>query len=278
MMSRYLSAKFKSVYATSVFKLKLMFGIETWGGAKKVSFNKVQNLQDQASKLAVPTNLREKNGRQRLDIINWLPIEKEILFATNCQTYKVLTCMPMNLKHLRIKTHMKLGTKPRWLGQNVATRKSYQNCAYIYNTLSKVAMTQLTLLKFKRELKKTLKTSTWLWISTRKIFWTLCVLYWLNVQFHTKVQYLSSHLSWTDRSWSQPSCTGRTTHPRWHGPTRTKCPPLMSVISKVIPTDISLGHCTQRWPNQTKRSNGPLTLELLQPNQIPVTFKLRDFH
>ena len=52
MMSRFMDNKFKLIYANAIFKSKLMFGIETWGGASKSMLNKIQNLQDQTTKLS----------------------------------------------------------------------------------------------------------------------------------------------------------------------------------------------------------------------------------
>ena len=45
------------------------------------------------------------------------------------------TVMPMNKKGLRLSTHKKLDTKPKWLNGNKATRSSFRNRAYLFNTL-----------------------------------------------------------------------------------------------------------------------------------------------
>ena len=54
-VAKYLKPGFKAQYANSVFFAKLMFGIESWGGAAQSLISKVQHLQDQASKLALPS-------------------------------------------------------------------------------------------------------------------------------------------------------------------------------------------------------------------------------
>ena len=65
---------------------------------------------------------------------------------THIFTYRVLneskpeeiaTQMKINKKTLRISEHMKLDTRPRWLGKSRMTQSSYRNRAYQYNTLPK---------------------------------------------------------------------------------------------------------------------------------------------
>ena len=162
-VSKYLDPKFCIIYANLIFKSKLLFGIETWGGAPKGLISNVQKLQNQATKLAVPAILKYKSDRQRQKYLSWFSIKDEILFATHVQTYKILnwgilevlsSLMPKNTNQLRLQTHEKLDTKPKWLGTNAVTRASYRNCAYYYNTLPKNVTTQKDLPKFKKELKK----------------------------------------------------------------------------------------------------------------------------
>ena len=83
--------------------------------------NKIQNLQDQTTKISLPKELKNKNSRQRLKQMNWLSIEKEIESATHKQTYRILNWkipeeiavkMPMNSNSMRMQTNQKLATKP----------------------------------------------------------------------------------------------------------------------------------------------------------------------
>ena len=89
-----------------------MFGLETWGGAAKTLVSRVQILQNQASKLALPRQYQFKTSRQRQNILGWFDIEDEVKRATFVQTFKILNdkkpqelanVMGMNMKTLRIK-------------------------------------------------------------------------------------------------------------------------------------------------------------------------------
>ena len=166
LVSKYMDNNFKKRYANSLFKSKLMYGMEQWGGAPKSILKNVQNLQDQVTRLTLPREYKEKSLRQRLQKMDWISVQKEVKRATYVQTYKILNQgvpqemaikMPMNEKSLRIKEHQKLGTKPRWLGKTKITRATYRNRAYEYNTLPKVVTTQPDLRKFKKELNKWMK-------------------------------------------------------------------------------------------------------------------------
>ena len=162
LVSKFMDKGFCAVYTNSIFRSQLMFGIETWGGAQKTLINKVQLLQDKASKLALVKQHHNLSARQRQKLLGWLPIQTEIQRATNVMTFKILntgkpeeiaTQMKINNKTLRIKEHRKLDTQPRWLGNNKVTKASYRARAYVYNTLPK-ELTQITeLKKFKRNLK-----------------------------------------------------------------------------------------------------------------------------
>ena len=82
--------------------------------------------------------------------------------SANCQLVCLVflllaTQMPMNEKTLRIKTHRKLGTRPRWLGMSKVTRASYRARSYLYNTLPQFLTTLPDLNKFKEKLKIYLK-------------------------------------------------------------------------------------------------------------------------
>ena len=88
----------------------------------KSQLGKIQSLQDQASRLAVPREMRNKNSRQRQEILSWFSIKDEIVRATMTQTFKIMSQgkpeepsaeKPMNQKSLRISEHRKLDTKPK---------------------------------------------------------------------------------------------------------------------------------------------------------------------
>ena len=161
-VSRFMDPDFKMKYANSLFKSKLMYGLEQWGGTTKTILKKVQNLQDQVTKIVLPREYKGKSAKQRLVKLGWVSVDKEVQRATHIQTYKILnkgtpqeiaSQMPMNIKSLRIKEHRKLSTKPRWLNKNKVTRACYRNRAYGYNTLPKVVTSQPETKKFKKELK-----------------------------------------------------------------------------------------------------------------------------
>ena len=167
-MSKYLDRGFRAQYANAIFKSKLLFGIESWGGGvSQTLIKKLQGLQNQASKLAVPKQFSFKSNRQRETILKWKSIKNEILWATYCHTFKILNLgipeelalvMPKNKNGLRMSSQNKLDKKPRWLSKNKATRASYRNRAYAYNTLPKVVTSQTIYKDFRKELKNYLAT------------------------------------------------------------------------------------------------------------------------
>ena len=88
-MTKYLDRGFRAQYVNAIFKSKLLFGIESWGGVKSSLIQKVQKLQDQASKLAVPKEFSFKSSRQRENILQWKSVQKEVIWATHCHTFKI---------------------------------------------------------------------------------------------------------------------------------------------------------------------------------------------
>ena len=50
--AKYLDNRFKAMYTNAIYRSRLLFAIETWGGADKSLLSKVQSLQNQASKIA----------------------------------------------------------------------------------------------------------------------------------------------------------------------------------------------------------------------------------
>ena len=163
LMTRYLDNGFKAMYTNAVFKSKMMFGLETWGGAKQSHISMIQSLQDKASLLALPQQYQKMSSSQRQQALGWLNVRKEILRATMSFTQKIINTgkpeelasqMPTNEKNLRISEHKKLGTRPRWLGASKVTRATYRTRAYMYNTLPKALTTQIETHKFKKRLRE----------------------------------------------------------------------------------------------------------------------------
>ena len=66
---------------------------------------------------------------------------------------ELASVMTANTKSLRISKHMKLDTRPRWLGSSKLTRSLYRTRAYYYNTLPAAVTTQPNLKKCKNALK-----------------------------------------------------------------------------------------------------------------------------
>ena len=163
-MTKYLDRGFRALYANAIFKSKLLFGIESWGGGVGASLlNKLQGIQDQAWKLAVPRQFMFKSSRQREAILKWRSIKNEISWVMHCHTFKVLNfsipeelalVMPLNTNGLRMTAQKKLDTKPRWLVNTKASRASFRNRAYRFNILPKIVTSQPTYKDFRKELKK----------------------------------------------------------------------------------------------------------------------------
>ena len=144
-----------------------MFALETWGGGSKSLIKRIQNLQDQASKLAIGKLHPKYSPSQRQTKLNWLPINDEITLSTMAFTWKIIhlhipeemnSVMPENQTGHRIQAHRKLAAKPKWLHANKITRQSLRNRSYRYNLLPG-QITQITdLRKFKKATKQHLKT------------------------------------------------------------------------------------------------------------------------
>ena len=52
-IAKYLGPQFRQIYANSCYRSKLLFGIKSWGGAQKVTINKLQSFQDKMTKIAL---------------------------------------------------------------------------------------------------------------------------------------------------------------------------------------------------------------------------------
>ena len=162
LISKYMKPDLRKQYVSSIFRGKLLFGINTWGGTSKSNINKLQILQDRASKLALPNNLQSKSSNQRQTMLGWMSIEDEIRYSTNMTTFNMINSksleelkplMPLNNAHRRIEEHRKLGIKPRILNSSLRYQRSFRNRAYSYNLLPG----DLTKLRNKSKFKKYLR-------------------------------------------------------------------------------------------------------------------------
>ena len=101
MTTKYISQEFKKLYTNAIFRGKVLFALETWGGAKKSLTQAVQKLQDKASILALKgvKNYDKLSPSQRNKKMNWLPISEEIQFSTAKIVHKILnTSVPAGLQ------------------------------------------------------------------------------------------------------------------------------------------------------------------------------------
>ena len=80
--AKFMDKKFRIQYSNAVFRSKLLFGIETWGGCSKSLISKVQLLQDKAARVAYGSRNPNKSDRQVQAELNWLPVVDEIRVAT----------------------------------------------------------------------------------------------------------------------------------------------------------------------------------------------------
>ena len=127
---------FQKTYATAIFKGKLIFAAEAWGGASQSLVTKVQSIQDRVTKVLVGPKDAKLSSRQRETKLGWISVKDEIKLATLRMTHKIAHLavpeelavkMPLNLNHRRLQVAHKLDTKPRELNKNKRTRDSYRN-------------------------------------------------------------------------------------------------------------------------------------------------------
>ena len=69
-------------YANVIFRDKLMFAIDSWGGTSKTNINKIQTILDRVAKNVLGPDYEWKSSNQRLKHFNWLNIEKGIEYNT----------------------------------------------------------------------------------------------------------------------------------------------------------------------------------------------------
>ena len=161
--TKYLDPKFRKNYVNSIYRSKLMYAIETWGGVKKTTLQKLQKMQNQAAKFAMAGQHPRDSENQRQTRLGWLSIQKEVQLQTHIMTWKtihmgipeeVAARMPTNKTGRRIQAQNKLGKKPKWLDKNKINRQAYRSRSYQYNTLPGT-ITQLgSLKKFKKATKE----------------------------------------------------------------------------------------------------------------------------
>ena len=71
--AKYLSMGTKLNMATAIFKSKLLFGIESWGGTTLEDINKIQKIQNNVIKaITDDIKLRNKTIRQKHMAVKWL--------------------------------------------------------------------------------------------------------------------------------------------------------------------------------------------------------------
>ena len=162
LIGRYMAPKFRAIYAQAIFKSKILFGAESWGGSKVSLINQIQAIQDKVVKYTVGPENYNQSIRQKHQLLKWLSIKGDIAQATMKMTHKILnvntpeeiaTKMPMNTKSLRVGLHRKLDTKPRFLTKNKLTRASFRARAYHYNLLPEKVTSMVKMKDFKKELK-----------------------------------------------------------------------------------------------------------------------------
>ena len=162
-IARYLSPRFKTIYANAIYRSKLLYGIDSWGGISKTTTQKIQVQQNIMAKTTLGKKGERMSAKQRERTLNWLPIYREIEMSAARTTFKILldktpeeiaSVMPQNVKGLRIKSQRKLDTKPVWLTKTKLARSIYRARAYKYNILP-AELTQMSSFKdFKKDLKK----------------------------------------------------------------------------------------------------------------------------
>ena len=145
MTAKYLDIKFRICYTNYLFRSKLLFGIETWGGGvDKTTLQKIQVLQDQAAKIASGRDFKMDYARKKQARLGWLPIRSEVDFSLFVQVWKILNLkmpeelnvkMPKNETGRRIQMQKKLAKKPKWLDKCKIHGQSFRSRSYKYNTL-----------------------------------------------------------------------------------------------------------------------------------------------
>ena len=120
----YMDTKFRQNYSQAIFRGKLCFAADAWGGASKTMLSKLQDLQDRAATVTLGKKAGKQSKSQKLHTLGWPTVAQEVNLATNRLTHKVLhrkipeelaIKMPQNERNWKIKKMIKLDTKPKWL-------------------------------------------------------------------------------------------------------------------------------------------------------------------
>ena len=107
---------FRKQYVEAIFKSKLNFGIENWGGISKATLKLIQNQVKIAAKIALGKEFYNKSDNQRLRQLSWLPVEDQIKYSTMTMAYNIFNFgipeemsskNPMNKNGLRIQEQRK---------------------------------------------------------------------------------------------------------------------------------------------------------------------------
>ena len=72
----------KIKYTTAIYKGKYLYGIDNWGGCGLVERNVIQRQQDKIVKIVLSPKHHNKTNHERLKIIDWYSIEKQIEYNT----------------------------------------------------------------------------------------------------------------------------------------------------------------------------------------------------
>ena len=163
--TRYMTQKFKRQYTSSIFRGKLLYGIETWGGVKTPLLDQIQKLQNKAADIALKgtPNIDRKSTTQKHQILNWMKINDEISHATSKQVHKIIhkrvpstlaELMPLNNITSRIQVHRKLAAKPNILNSSKLYRSTFRSRAYHFNTMPGRITSLIDHQKFKKWSKK----------------------------------------------------------------------------------------------------------------------------
>ena len=90
-LSKYLDQKFQTIYSNSIYRSKLLYGIENWGGgAQLTTIRKLQKIQDKMVNLTAGKSIKHLTTRQKQRKLEWLPIRQEIAAASYKMTYRII--------------------------------------------------------------------------------------------------------------------------------------------------------------------------------------------
>ena len=100
---KYMKDDFKFFYTNAIFRGKLMYGIENWGGAKTTLLSTIQKLQNQAVNIALKgtKDVDKLSMSQKHAKLKWLSIQQEVDLSTMNMVHKIINRgVPAELKDL----------------------------------------------------------------------------------------------------------------------------------------------------------------------------------